>query len=312
MGHLQLPEGVKIAVNLGTDFDAQSLWLGAYNRTSLSFMSRGEFGAEVGVPRLLELYGRYDIKTTWFTPGHTVDTFSKQCQKILEAGHEFGHHGYYHEIPPGLTPDTEKRLVDLAFKSFKNKLGIRPTGYRSPYWDYSDATMDIVEEFGFTYDTSLMGRDLVPYHPRRWVVQWEKGNIPGKASKLLEVPVNWYLDDFPPLAYTGTPATGMQDTETILRRWRDIFDYGYERVDNAVYASCVHPQIIGQPHHIMWYEQLVEHMASKPGVWFATLDEIVKCWVDDDDDIAAMAQEDIRGIEQAPADSTFARGTAAK
>jgi hypothetical protein len=35
----------------------------------------------------------------------------------------------------------------------------------------------------------------------------------------------------------------MQDTETILRRWHDIFDYGYQRVENAVFASCVHPQI---------------------------------------------------------------------
>lgn len=306
MGHLQLPAGKKIAVNLGTDFDAQALWLGGFNRPSPAFMSRGEFGAKVGVPRLLELYRRFDITTTWFTPGHTVDTFSEECRQVLADGHEFGHHGYYHEIPPGIAKDTERRLMDLAFKAFENVLGLRPTGYRSPYWDYSDNTLDLVEEFGFDYDTSLMARDLVPYHPQRWQVNWEKGNVAGTASRVLEIPVNWYLDDFPPLAYTGT-STGMQDTDTIFRRWRDIFDYGYENVPNPVYATCVHPQIVGQAHHIKWYEQLIEHIASKDGVWFATIAEIAAAWVDDDSDEALFALPDVRGVEQAPPDSSFAR-----
>lgn len=305
MGHLQLPTGKKIAVNLGTDFDAQALWLGAFNRPSPASMSRGEFGAEVGVPRLLELYKRYDVKSTWFTPGHSVDTFPHWCRKILEDGHEFGHHGYYHEIPPGISRDTERRLMDLAFNSFNNVLGLRPTGYRSPYWDYSENTLDLIEEFGFRYDTSLMARDLVPYHPQRWQVNWEQGNVAGRASEVLEVPVNWYLDDFPPLAYTGT-STGMQDTDTIFRRWRDIFDYAYDNVENGVYATCVHPQIIGQAHHIMWYERLIQHLASKDGVWFATMDEIVSTWVTDDEDRAKMALPDVRGVQPAPADSSFA------
>ena len=305
MGHLQLPTGKKIAVNLGTDFDAQALWLGAFNRPSPASMSRGEFGAEVGVPRLLELYKRYDVKSTWFTPGHSVDTFPQWCRKILEDGHEFGHHGYYHEIPPGISRDTERRLMDLAFNSFNNVLGLRPTGYRSPYWDYSENTLDLIEEFGFRYDTRLMARDLVPYHPQRWQVNWEQGNVAGRASEVLEVPVNWYLDDFPPLAYTGT-STGMQDTDTIFRRWRDIFDYAYDNVENGVYATCVHPQIIGQAHHIMWYERLIQHLASKDGVWFATMDEIVSTWVTDDEDRAKMALPDVRGVQPAPADSSFA------
>lgn len=306
MGHLQLPPGKKIAVNLGTDFDAQALWLGAFNRPSPSAMSRGQFGAEVGVPRLLDLYRRYEVTTTWFTPGHSVDTFPEQCRAVLADGHEFGHHGYYHEVPPGLERDTERRLVDLAFESFKNVLGLRPTGYRSPYWDYSENTLDIIEESGFTYDTSLMARDLVPYRPQRWQVNWEKANVAGKASHVLEIPVNWYLDDFPPLAYTG-PQAGMQDTETILRRWQDIFDYAYQNVENPVYATCVHPQIIGQAHHMMWYEKLIQHIVSHDGVWFATCDEIARAWVDDEEDERKMALPDVRGVEPAPADSSWAR-----
>lgn len=303
MGHIQLPPGKRIAVNLGVDFDAQSLWLGAFNNPSPAMMARGEFGAEVGVPRLLEVFKRAGIKTTWFTPGHTVDTFTDACKAIQADGHEFGHHGYYHENPTKIKRDTEKRLIELAFASYDKQLGIKPVGYRSPYWDYSENTLDLVEEFGFIYDSSLMGRDLVPYRPRRWQVNWEKANVAGKMANVVEIPVNWYLDDFPPLAYVGGIQPGQQDTDTIYRRWQDIFDYAYERVENGVYATAVHPQIIGQAHHMLFFEKLIAYISSKDGVWFATCEEIAKAWVDDDADRAGLTEPDVRGVEPAPADS---------
>lgn len=303
MGHLDLPAGKKIAVSLGVDFDAQSLWLGAFNMPSPAMMARGEFGAEVGAPRLLDVYNKYGIKTTWFTPGHTIDTFPEICRQILADGHEFAHHGYYHENPTKIERETERRLMELALDTFDRQLGMQPVGYRSPYWDYSDSTLDLVEEFGFIYDSSLMARDLVPYRPRRWQVRWEQGCVAGKASNVLEIPVNWYLDDFPPLAYVTGIQPGQQDTETIYRRWKDIFDYGYERVPNACYATAVHPQIIGQAHHIMFYERLVDYIAAKDGVWFATCEEIAKAWVDDDDDRQLMEIDDVRGVELAPVGS---------
>ncbi|MXP21779.1 polysaccharide deacetylase family protein [Gordonia sp. HNM0687] len=302
MGHLQLPPGKKIAVSLGTDFDAQCLWLGGFNRPTPSFMSRGEFGAKVGVPRLLDLYKQFDVRTTWFVPGHSVDTFTEECKAVADNGHEFGHHGYYHENPTMISADTERRLVDLAFDTFKNVLGVRPVGYRSPYWDYSESTLDILEDTGMIYDTSLMGRDYHPYHPQRWQINWEKANVAGRASRVLEIPVSWYLDDFPPLAYTGTQA-GMQDSRTILQRWKDIFDFGYQREENPVFATCVHPQIIGQPHHLMWYEELLGYIAGHEGVWFATLEEIAKAWVPDEEDQKLFELPDLRGVEPTPAES---------
>src|SRR5262249_9173073 len=146
MGHIQMPPGKRIAVNLGADFDAQSLWLGAFNWPSPSFMARGEFGAAVGVPRLLELFRRHDIRTTSSPPGPAVDAFPDACKASQADGQESGHHGYYHENPTKIQRDTEQRLIELAFATFESQLGVRPVGYRSPYWDYSESTLDLVEE----------------------------------------------------------------------------------------------------------------------------------------------------------------------
>jgi peptidoglycan/xylan/chitin deacetylase (PgdA/CDA1 family) len=305
MGKIALPEGKKIAVNLGVDFDAQCIWLGSFNYLTPSFMSRGQFGAEVGVPRLLDLFERKGITTSFYIPGHTVDTFPEISRKIMDAGHEIGHHGYYHENPAAIKKDTEKRLMDLAFASYKKHFGIRPTGYRAPYWEFSESTLDLVEDAGFLYDSSMMARDLTPYRIQRWQINWEKANVAGPASKVLEIPISWYLDDFPALAYIGGAQEGLADTDVVFRRWRDIFDYAYERLDSPIYPMAVHPQIIGQAHHIMAYEKLIEHMMSKEGVWFATCQQIAEAWVDDEEDKRKMTLPDVRGVQTAPADSPF-------
>ena len=94
LGKVRLPEGKKIALNLGFDFDSSSVWMESFKKTSPVYTSRGEYGAEVGVPRILNLLDKYDIKSTFFVPGHTIDTYPEVCREIIERGHEIAHHGY--------------------------------------------------------------------------------------------------------------------------------------------------------------------------------------------------------------------------
>ena len=108
-----------------------------------------------------------------------------------------------------------------------------------------------------------MGRDLTPYRIQRWQINWEKGNVAGPASKVLEIPVSWYLDDFRRSRQHRRRAGRPSRYRRRVRRWRDIFDCAHERVDSPVYPMAVHPQVIGQAHHIMAYEKLIEHIMSK-------------------------------------------------
>jgi peptidoglycan/xylan/chitin deacetylase (PgdA/CDA1 family) len=162
--------------------------------------------------------------TSVLAPGHAVDTFPEIMRRVVDAGHEVGYHGYYHENPTKISRETEKKLIQLGLNAFRNQLGVRPLGTALRIWEYSEPTLDLVEEFSFKYDSSLMGRDLQAYHPQRWQINWEKGNVAGWASRLLEIPVCWYIDDFPVLAFSH-PQRGQQDTGTVLKRWRSMFDY---------------------------------------------------------------------------------------
>ena len=277
---LRLPGRKRLAVSIGADFDAHCLWMGTFGLSSPGYLSRGEFGAEVGVPRLLALFERHDIRSTWCTPSHTLRTFPAQCAAIVHAGHEMAAHGCYHEQITKLDADEERRLLELQISEHEALIGRRPTGYRSPAWDFSDATLGLLEEFGFVWDSSLMGRDFEAYRPRPVVsIDRERGNTFGEPSPVIELPVSWFLDDFP--ALDNVPRHGvMGSTETLFQRWKDHFDFAYERVPGGVFVLTVHPQTIARAHAFLMFERFVEYVAGHNDAWITTLGEIAATWHD--------------------------------
>lgn len=279
---LHLPDGKRLAVAVTPDVDAHSLWMGTFNLTTPGYLSRGEFGAEVGVPRVLGALKSFGITTTWCIPTHTIATFPDQVTAVAAAGHEIAAHGVYHEPVTKLEPSEERRLLELQIAQHENLLGRRPAGYRSPAWDFSEVTLDLLEEFEFTWDSSLMGRDFEIYRPRRVDrLDREQGNVFGKPSPVLEVPVSWYLDDFPVLDSVPRGG-GLGSTATVLERWKDSFDFAYGRVPGGVFTLTVHPETIGRGHALLMFEEFLAHAASHDGVWFAPISDIVACWQDAD------------------------------
>src|SRR6266576_3108737 len=126
-------------VCLTFDFDALSVWFG-YERTTLAMLARGEYGARVGVPRVLELLDRHELHATFFVPGHTVESFPHETQSILERGHEIAHHSYAHVDPSLQSRDEELADMDRALVVL-DRIGVRPLGYRSPSADLSESTL---------------------------------------------------------------------------------------------------------------------------------------------------------------------------
>lgn len=277
---LRMPAGKRLAISLSPDFDAHSVWMGTFRSLSQTDLSRGEFGAKVGAPRLLDTFRRYGITTTWAIPTHTMQTFPRATEAVIEAGHEIAAHGVYHEYVPKLEPDEERRLMDLQVRQHETIIGRRPQGYRSPALDVTDSTLSILEEFGFVWDSSLMGRDVEPYRPRMVTdIDREHGNSFGPASRVLELPVSWALDDFPELELIKGNAA-QQSNEAVLRRWTDVFDFAYERCRGGLLTWTLHPQSIGRAHNLLMLERFLDHVVSHEGVWFPTLTEAAEAWYD--------------------------------
>jgi len=236
-------------------------------------MSRGEYGAEVGVPRILDLLKKYDIEASFCVPGHTADSYPDICKEIIKEGHEILHHGYVHEDPTFLPIEEEEKILVKGLEALE-KLGVKPIGYRSPGFDLSPNTLNLLEKHGIKYDSSLMGNDFYPYHPRVCEVNYDKGNVFGEPLSIVEMPVTWYLDDFPHLEFIGT-RTGMKPPSQVFEIWKMYFDYAVENTENGMMVVTMHPQVIGRPHNIIMLEQFINYVLERGG-WITSLRNIYK------------------------------------
>ncbi|HZF21838.1 MAG TPA: polysaccharide deacetylase, partial [Burkholderiales bacterium] len=197
----------------GVDVDAVAGWLGSYGgEDSPDDISRGLFAGEVGTPRLVNLFKRLGVKTTWFIPGHSIETFPEQTAMVVEAGHEIGIHGYTHENPISMTREQEEAVLDKCIDLVTKVSGRRPTGYVAPWWEFSTVTNELLLKRGIKYDHSLMHKDFEPYYVRvgdSWTLidyskkpqEWMKPLVRGVETDLIEIPGSWYLDDLPPMMF---------------------------------------------------------------------------------------------------------------
>jgi peptidoglycan/xylan/chitin deacetylase (PgdA/CDA1 family) len=263
-------------VCLTFDFDAISLWIGPMAARSPSSISRGEFGP-IGCQRILRLLEREQIPATFYVTGHTADTYPDQTRAIVAAGHEIGHHGYLHENPLSLeTPEREREVLLRGLEALDRVTGVRPTGYRSPSWDNSPWTVELLLEQGFRYESSLMWNDYTPYWCRTGdVIQTDGPYLFGPEVDLVEMPVSWILDDFPHFEYLSSPTAGVRPglsaPSKVEEIWRDDFMYLQREVPDGVFTLTMHPQVIGRGHRMLMLERLIGWMKAQPGTRFSTL-----------------------------------------
>ena len=277
-----------IKVAYGIDVDAVAGWLGSYGgEDSPDDISRGMFAGEVGTPRLLKLFDKYGLKTSWFIPGHSIETFPEQIAMVVEAGHEIGAHGYSHANPIAMTPQQEEDVLLKCIELIGDISGRRPTGYVAPWWEFSNITNELLLKQGFKYDHSLMHNDFHPYYVRvgdswtkidyaRPAAEWMKPLVRGEETDLIEIPANWYLDDLPPMMFIkkSPNSHGFVNPRDIEQMWRDQFDWVYRECDYAVFAMTIHPDVSGRPQVLLMHERMIEYINGHEGVSWMTFEEI--------------------------------------
>jgi peptidoglycan-N-acetylglucosamine deacetylase len=261
-------------VCLTFDFDTQSGFI-ARGMTTPTPLSRGEFGATIACGRILAFLKERDIKATWFTPGFTIESWPKQSAAVAEAGHEIGHHSWAHIPNASQTREEEEADLVRANECIRKLTGRTARGYRSPSWDLSAHTIDLLLKHGFLYDSSLMGADYIPYRCRRGdVAELGKPFKFGEETPLIEMPISWSLDDHPHFEFIRTTQTvtpGLQPARAVMQSWYDEFAYMQKAVAWGVLTYTMHPYVIGRGYRMHALEWLVDKLA-KEGAVFMTME----------------------------------------
>jgi peptidoglycan/xylan/chitin deacetylase (PgdA/CDA1 family) len=258
------PNGARCAVAFTFDMDADSFLhlshpADSYRRVAVT--SELQYGPKVGVPRILDLYKRYDLKQTFFIPAWCIEQYPDTVDAIVSAGHEIGHHGYLHEHPNERGLEEEQYWLQRSIEVIQRHTGQRPRGYRAPLYNFSENTLDLLLAEGFSYDASLMGDDI-PY-----LISSEMGD-------LVEIPSHWGLDDWPPYVHMSDIDFVMpiKAPSQAITAFRDEFDAAWE--SSGLWVGVWHPFVTGRLARMRVVEQLLQYMLEKGDVWIASMEEI--------------------------------------
>jgi peptidoglycan/xylan/chitin deacetylase (PgdA/CDA1 family) len=263
------PEGTTGAVALTFDVDARSVMLAAdpASASRASLMSHQDYGPHVGVPRLLAVLRDYRIRATFFVPGATAERYPGAVAAILEDGHEVGHHGYLHESLVGADEGTERSYLERGLDALDRIGGVRPSGYRAPWWEATERTRPLLASYAFGYDSSFFDADA-PYP------------APECGGRIIELPVSWALDDWERYAFwPGVTGDGRIDRPSAVAAawWEEI------QAIHAVGGLAVltmHPFLSGRPARAAALRDLIEHCLATPGLWMTALDDVVRWYRD--------------------------------
>ncbi len=253
--------GARVAFALSFDSDHETNELQAGGR-SIGRLAWGQYGSRVGVPRILGLLEKHAVPATFFVPAVSALLHEDEQRRIVREGHEIGMHGWIHELNSALPPEAERELMLRSADTLEAITGVRPAGLRTPSWDFSPNTLRFEVEMGLLYDSSLMADE-----------DCYELLLDGRATDLVELPVEWIRDDAPYFAMH--PARGSRPhtaPEAVFDIFRREFDAAWE--EGGLFQLTCHPHIIGYRSRIWIIEALIEHAKAKRGVWFATHAEV--------------------------------------
>lgn len=260
-------------VCLTFDFDALSGWI-ARGMTTPTPISRGEFGV-VGAERILALLAEHEIPTTWFIPGVTIETYPDTCRAVVEGGHEIAHHGWTHVPPAKLSRAEEDDGLTRGNEAIAKLAGAPARGYRSPSWDLSPHTIELLLAHGFVYESSMMGDDYTPYRARRGdVIETDSATRFGAPTRLIEMPISWSLDDYPHFEFVRTDGgvlQGLMPAHHVVENWINEFRYMTRAVEWGALTYTFHPFVIGRGYRMLALERLIDNLQDN-GAVFMTME----------------------------------------
>ena len=228
-----------------------------------------EYGSRVGVWRLLDMFRRYEVPSTFFCCALALERNLEVAREIPAQGHEVCGHGYrweeYHLMDRGSERDSIARTIE----SLERTTGERTVGWFTRYGPSVNTRDLVVEHGGFVYDSMGLNDDL-PYYV---TVQ---DRVTDQDRPWLVIPYSMETNDA--RFWRG----GLNSIGDFYEYLKDTFDVLYEegRTHPKMMSVGLHCRIAGRPARSRAVERFLQYARQMPGVWFARRDEIARWWLE--------------------------------
>ena len=217
-----------------------------------------DYGPRVGIWRIMEIFDRHGIRPSVLLNSDVATEYPQIIKAGVEREWAWLAHGRNNSTLQGSVPaDEERAYLADTLQTIEQATGTRPRGWLGPGLTETFQTPRLLAELGVRYLLDWTNDDQ-PYPL----------NVPG----MLSVPYSVELNDLG--LFTMRGLTGPQFLQTVI----DQFDQLYaDSADSGrVMPLALHPFVSGQPFRARYLDQALEYVASHPGVWLTTSDQIAE------------------------------------
>ena len=220
--------------------------------------SHRDYGNRAGFWRMMEVMAKYGVRGS-------VSLNVAMCQhhpEIIEAcsalDWEFFSHGVYNtRYTYTMTEAQERAMMEDVIKNIKDCTGQDTDGWLAPALSYTTNTFELLAEYGVKYTCDLFHDD-------------QPQPVNTKSGKLISVPYSLEMNDTVVLSMMGK--SSRHYTEILKANFDQLYEEGAE--NSQVMCIPLHPFLIGQPHRIGNFAEVLEYITGHDKVWVTTGREI--------------------------------------
>jgi len=237
--------------------------------------SHRDYGNRAGFWRMMEVMEKYGVRGS-------VSLNVAMCQhhpEIIEAcsalDWEFFSHGVYNtRYTYTMTEAQERAMMEDVIKTIKDCTGQDTDGWLAPALSYTTNTFELLAEYGIKYTCDLFHDD-------------QPQPVNTKSGRLISVPYSLEMNDTVVLSMMGK--SSRHYTEILKANFDQLYEEGVE--NGQVMCIPLHPFLIGQPHRIGNFAEVLEYITGHDKVWVTTGREIAAHYYEHhyDDVVAALA-----------------------
>lgn len=275
MNKIFWPSGEQLVISISMQFEA-----GAQDKNAegpFPPMEKGypdtitptwyDYGMNEGIPRLLRLWRKHNIKVTSHMVGRAAELHSQLAKQVADEGHEISGHGQTWTPQYSMSPAEERASYVASIETLQRITGQRPLGFNAFWMRHSTQTLNILQDLGFIYHIDDLSRD-------------EPSIIPVGNKPFAVVPYTLRNNDIG--RFGGNTA---MTAAAFLQELKDEFDMLYQEgsTQRRMMSISVHDRIGGAPGLVTALDKFIQYAKGHTNVGFMRKDAIAK-W--------ALAQKD--------------------
>lgn len=252
-----IDDGDATSEHLNTDMVCDP-WPGQRN---LNLESHYEYGARVGVWRLLDLFRDRNLPITAFAVGQALERVPDIGHRLVADGHEIAAHGWrwidYRNVPP----EEEAAHIDRTIETIARFTGAQPEGWYTGRVSMRTRKL-VLQRGGFLYDSDAYNDDL-PY----WI------RYSGGQHLILP-----YAFDTNDMRFASAPGfvSGRDWSDYLIDSFDQFWADGARRP--AMMSVGLHCRLAGRPGRLRALVRFLDHVAQHDEVWIARRVDIARHW----------------------------------